>query len=174
MAEVHLALVLPVPRHGYEVKREHDAWFPKARPLAFGQVYATLGRLVRDGLAEVVEAPGASGRKRTVYAVTDAGRVRLDAWLAEPAPPAGSGGEEMVRKVVVALRARVDARDLLLAQRASHLRQMAALQAPVAGDGVAPRMARRHAALHLDADLRWLEETIEALPTETDLWEERS
>lgn len=163
MAEVHLALLLPQPRHGYEVKKEHDAWFPDARPLAFGQVYATLGRLVRDGLAEVVETRSDGGPERTVYAVTDAGRERLDAWLAEPAAPAGTAGEDVVRKTVVALRARGDARALLLAQRTSHLRRMAELQAPASRDDVALRLARRHAVLHLDADLRWLDEAVEAL-----------
>ena len=53
--EVLLALLRIGPAHGYDLKRDHDAWFPDARPLAFGQVYATLGRLERGGLVEVLE-----------------------------------------------------------------------------------------------------------------------
>ncbi len=168
LVELHLALLLHGPRHGYEVKKEHDSWFPEGKPLAFGQVYATLGRLVRDGLAEVVETRSDGGPERTVYAVTPAGRARLDAWLAEPAPPATTGAEDIVRKTVVALRAPAlhAAHDVVLRQRAAHLRRMRELQHPheqVRPTDTAGHLVRRHALLHLDADLRWLDEAVDAL-----------
>jgi DNA-binding PadR family transcriptional regulator len=167
LIETHLALLLPGPRHGYEVKKAYDHWFPDAQPLAFGQVYATLGRLVRDGLAVVVETRADGARERTVYAVTDAGRRRLQDWLAEPAPPAAAGGEEIVRKTVVAVRTAASAesvRAVVAGQRTAHLRRMRALQHDdVVADDVAVRMARRHLVLHLDADLRWLDEAVEVL-----------
>lgn len=180
IGEVHLALLLSGPRHGYDIKRAHDAWFPAERPLAFGQVYATLGRLVRDGHAEVVGTRSEGGPERTVYAITDLGRDRLLTWLDEPAPPAGTTGEEIIRKTVVALHATTsgaDAERVLSGQRAAHLRRMRQLQRraassdPVRDPGREPgrstdlavRLADRHALLHLDADLRWLEEAAEAL-----------
>src|SRR5215210_9385695 len=105
VAEVVLALLRRGPAHGYTIKRSHDEWLPDARPLAFGQVYATLARLERDGL---VEARGrGSGRgpeRRIVYALTGAGEARLVEWLAEAAPTGGTGSDEIVRKAVVALR----------------------------------------------------------------------
>ncbi|MBA2717106.1 MAG: PadR family transcriptional regulator [Propionibacteriales bacterium] len=167
LSELHLALLLTSPRHGYEVKKQHDAWFPEAKPLAFGQVYATLGRLVRDGLAEVVETRSDGGPERTVYSVTVAGRERLEAWLSEPAPPAGSGGEDIVRKTVVALRtprSGQSANEVVARQRTAHLRRMRELQQNGdEGTDVAVQLARRHAVLHLDADLRWLEEAVQTL-----------
>ena len=172
IGEVHLALLLSGPRHGYDIKRAHDAWFPAERPLAFGQVYATLGRLVRDGLAEVVGTHSEGGPERTVYAVTDLGRERLTAWLGEPAPPAGVTGEEIIRKTVVALHATAsgaDAERVLSGQRVAHLRRMRELQRRPAqreaeqDTDLAVHLADRHALLHLDADLRWLEEAVEAL-----------
>ncbi len=166
LVETHLALLLPGPRHGYEVKKEYDHWFPDAQPLAFGQVYATLSRLVRDGLAAVVETRADGARERTIYAVTDAGRQRLQAWLAEPAPPAAAGGEEIVRKTVVAVRTAPSAesvRAVVAGQRTAHLRRMRALQHDDVADDVAVRLARRHLVLHLDADLRWLDEAVEVL-----------
>jgi len=171
IGEVHLALLLSGPRHGYDIKRAHDAWFPAERPLAFGQVYATLGRLVRDGHAEVVGTQSEGGPERTVYAITGSGRERLLTWLDEPAPPAGTAGEEIIRKTVVALHATTsgaDAERVLSGQRAAHLRRMRQLQrrAHEQADGgvdLAVRLADRHALLHLDADLRWLEEAAEAL-----------
>jgi Transcriptional regulator PadR-like family len=51
-AHVLLGLLAGGPRHGYEIKRVHDERLPQAKPLAYGQVYATLGRLERDGLIE--------------------------------------------------------------------------------------------------------------------------
>jgi DNA-binding PadR family transcriptional regulator len=167
-AELHLAVLAAGPRHGYEVKKEQDAWFPETRHVAYGQVYATLGRLVRDGLAEVVETRREGGPDRTVYAVTEAGRDRLRRWLAEPAPPAGAGGEEVVRKVVVALRVVAEsdgvaaALEVVVRQRTSYLQRMRSLH-DASADEVAGQLARRHAVLHLDADLRWLDEVADVL-----------
>lgn len=174
LPEVHLALLLGGPLHGYEVKKQHDSWFPDSKPLAFGQVYATLGRLVRDGLAEVVETRTDGGPERTVYAVTPAGQARLDAWLAEPALPATTGAEDIVRKTVVALRAPAShpAREVVLRQRAAHLRRMRELQSPDERGAVrsdtAAQLVRRHVLLHLDADLRWLDEAVDALAVPSD------
>jgi DNA-binding PadR family transcriptional regulator len=156
-AEVVLAILRGRPAHGYDVKRDHDAWFPDARPLAYGQVYATLARLERDGLAEVVETRTDGGPERTVYAVTDAGRARVRDWLGEPAPAGSAGADEIVRKAVAALRTGVDAAGFLQGQRRAHLRRMRELNSLGPGADPAARLARDHLVLHLDADLRWLD-----------------
>src|SRR6266581_2702597 len=44
-----LGLLEREPSHGYDLKRDYDAYFGRGKPLPFGQVYATLGRLARDG-----------------------------------------------------------------------------------------------------------------------------
>ena len=164
LVELHLALLSSGPAHGYDLKREYDAWFPDAKPLPFGQVYSTLGRLVRDGLAEVVETRSEGGPERTVYAVTVAGRERLQEWLSEPAPPTATGTEDLVRKAIAALRTGGGARSLVADQRTAHLRAMRALStAPSDGNDPGARLARRYAVLHLDADLRWLDEAATAL-----------
>jgi len=46
-----LGLLDREPSHGYDLKRDYDAYFGRGRPLPFGQVYATLARLARDGKA---------------------------------------------------------------------------------------------------------------------------
>ena len=164
--ETILSVLRQGPAHGYEVKRDHDAWFPDARPLAFGQVYATLTRLERDGAVEVVETRSGGGPERRVYALTAAGEARLDAWLAEPAAAASSGPDEIVRKTVAALRVGADAHAILARQRAAHLRRMRELSG---GDGdphPATRLARDHLLAHLDADLRWLELAAERVAAE--------
>ena len=59
-----LALLQREPSHGYELKRDYDAYFGRERPLPFGQVYATLARLTRDG--KVI--PGATEQARGLIA----------------------------------------------------------------------------------------------------------
>src|SRR6266851_9790440 len=44
-----LGLLEREPSHGYDLKRDYDTYFGRGKPLPFGQVYATLGRLARDG-----------------------------------------------------------------------------------------------------------------------------
>ncbi|WP_138758795.1 PadR family transcriptional regulator [Modestobacter altitudinis] len=157
LTELHLALLAGAPRHGYDIKQEHDAWFPDSRPLPFGQVYATLARLQRDGLAEVVETRVDGGPERTVYALTDAGDERLRAWLTEPAPPTGTGAEEIVRKTIAALHTGIDVQGHVARQRAVHLRRMRELGQVPPGASPAERLVREHLIAHLDADLRWLD-----------------
>ena len=83
LGTVILGVLADGPAHGYYLKREHDDRFPSARPLAYGQVYATLGRLERDivGMAQyrvllrakLVEQPKLAFLRRAV----EGGRDRL-------------------------------------------------------------------------------------------------
>ena len=66
-AHVLLGLLASGPMHGYELKRSHDQRLPRAKPLAFGQVYATLGRLQRDGLVTTAGQDQEGGPERTSF-----------------------------------------------------------------------------------------------------------
>ena len=46
-----LGLLEREPSHGYDLKRDYDAYFGRDKPVPYGQVYATLSRLARDGMA---------------------------------------------------------------------------------------------------------------------------
>ncbi|MFI7279718.1 PadR family transcriptional regulator [Micromonospora chersina] len=162
---VLLGLLARGPRHGYELKRAHDERLPRARPLAFGQVYATLARLQRDGLVAPAGQDREGGPDRTSYALTEAGQAALDRWLATVEPPLPYVASTLFAKVVVALMvADVErARGYLIAQRRAHterLRELTAVKtAPAAAlDDV---IAADFAIAHLDADLRWLHTTLE-------------
>jgi len=154
--DVVLALLARGPAHGYDLKRGHDAWFDQGKPLAFGQVYATLARLERDGLVAVAHTEAGGGPDRTVYEITPAGRARLEAWVAEPVEPAAPGADELIRKAVAAVRLGLDPAGFVARQRAAHLRRMRALEDTLVTDPTT-RLVVEHAVLHLDADLRWLE-----------------
>lgn len=158
VAHVLMGVLADGPAHGYDLKRAHDDWFPGTKTLAFGQVYASLQRLERDGLVEVAETRQDGGPERTVYALTDRGSAALSEWLAEPEPAGPYAADELVRKTVTALRVGADAGAFLRRQREVHrerMRQLMAEQRSAAD--VAGRIALDHAIHHLDADLRWLE-----------------
>lgn len=72
-SHVLMGLLVAGDRHGYDLKKEHDERFAGARPLAFGQVYATLERLEKQGHIEAVEIERVDGPDRTVYRLTGAG-----------------------------------------------------------------------------------------------------
>jgi DNA-binding PadR family transcriptional regulator len=161
-----LALLLPGPRHGYDLKRAHDEWFAGMRPLAFGQVYSTLSRLQRDDLVQVAHTETGDGPERVVYELTATGRRQVKEWLAEPVDPAGGHADEMIRKILSAYRLNADPDGLMARQRAVHLRRIKALDpdGPTGGTAeLAPALLVDHARLHLDADLRWLEIAVERI-----------
>jgi DNA-binding PadR family transcriptional regulator len=162
---VLLGLLSGDARHGYQLKRAHDARFPQARPLAFGQVYATLERLVRDGLVETAGTEPGEGPERTRYALTPAGRAALDAWLGEIEPPAPFVANTLFAKVVVALLTGASAPAYLQAQRAAHMARMRELTALKSDRGatVSDVISADYALVHLDADLRWMELTAQRL-----------
>ncbi len=165
-SHVLLGLLTRGERHGYDLKREYDARFPQARPLGFGQVYATLERLLRDGLVVPTRTERAEGPERTSYAVTDAGRGTLRTWLATVEPPAPYVTNALFTKVVVAVLSGSDPTDsdttasaYLRAQRAAHLTRMREYT-QVKTDSAASLgdvLAADYALVHLDADLRWID-----------------
>ena len=163
-AHVLLGLLAGGPRHGYDLKRAHDDRLPRAKPLAYGQVYATLGRLERDGLVSEAGQDREGGPDRTSYEITDDGRQHLDTWLSAVEPPAPYVTSELFSKVVVALLA-ADAgraRDYLVAQRAAHMSRMRELTTAKTepGASVGDVVAADYAIGHLEADLRWLQTTL--------------
>src|SRR3954454_6112516 len=82
-----LALLEREPSHGYDLKRDYDAYFGRGKPLPFGQVYATLARLARDAMVEVVDPEPGAGPERKRYVITDQGVTEVQDWLAEPVAP---------------------------------------------------------------------------------------
>ena len=82
-----LGLLEREPSHGYDLKRDYDAYFGRDKPLPFGQVYATLGRLARDGKVVAGESEPGAGPDRKRYVITEAGVSEFETWLADPVTP---------------------------------------------------------------------------------------
>lgn len=154
-----LGLLEPAPSHGYELKRAFDQRFGTDKPLPFGQVYATLGRLERDGRAVVVGTEAGEGPERKRYAITEQGVTDLEAWLADPEAPEPHLQTVLFAKVVLALRSGRDANAFLDAQRAAHLARMRELTELRRSSALNQALLADYALFHLEADLRWLDLT---------------
>ncbi len=159
LGEVLLGVLASGPAHGYDLKRAHDERFPASRSLAFGQVYATLARLEKADLVQVLETSQGGGPERRVYAITEAGKAELDSWLDTTEEPSSYVADELVRKTVTALLAGHDASDFLTRQREVHLSAMRRLTQQLReADSPGAQIAIDHALAHLDAELRWLDD----------------
>ncbi len=154
-----LGLLEREPSHGYDLKRDYDAYFGRGKPLPFGQVYATLGRLARDGKVLVGEAEPGAGPDRKRYVITEQGVSEVEAWLHEPVAPEPHLQTVLFVKVVLALMSGRSAEGYLDRQRAAHLQRMRELTALKRTGGLIDALLADHGLFHLEADLRWLELT---------------
>jgi DNA-binding PadR family transcriptional regulator len=154
-----LGLLEHGPRHGYDLKRAYDEHFGHDRPLHYGQVYATLSRLLKNGLIteDGIEQGGGPDRKR--YAVTAEGVTDVERWLGTPEKPELYLQSTLYTKVVIALLSRRPAEEVLDGQRAAHLNAMRQLTARKRVGDLTDQLICDHALFHLEADLRWLELT---------------
>jgi DNA-binding PadR family transcriptional regulator len=159
IGQAFLGLLEAHPRHGYDLKRAYDERFGADRPLAYGQVYATLSRLLKSGLVVVDGVEPGDGPDRKRYAITDAGVTDMEQWLHKPEKPEGYLHSALYTKVVLALLTGRGAADILDAQRAEHLRVMRELTRRKLDGDLADQLICDHALFHLEADLRWLELT---------------
>jgi DNA-binding PadR family transcriptional regulator len=158
-----LGLLEDEARHGYDLKRLWDERFAQLRPLRFSQIYASLGRLERDGLIRLVgEEPG-HGPDRKRYAITKAGARDLDDWLAEPESPEAPVRSTLFLKVVLALASGRPATRFLEAQRAAHTERMRELVALKDEADDVDEALLDYAVFHLDADLRWIDHVAKRL-----------
>ncbi len=154
-----LGLLEREPRHGYDLKRDYDAYFGRGRPLPFGQVYATLSRLARDGKVEAGEPEPGSGPERKRYLITEQGVTEVQAWLAEPVEPEPHLQTVLFAKIVLALMTGRPAETYLDIQRAAHMQRMRELTELKRTGNVVDTLLADHGLFHLEADLRWIDLT---------------
>lgn len=155
------------PGYGYELKRTYDLLFGKEKPLAFGQVYATLARLLRDKKVTTVATEQAAGPERKKYAITQMGREDLTAWLAVPEKLHPNTQSVLFTKVVTAILLDKSPDDFLDTQRSFHLARMRELTRLRRSGDLAQSLQADYALFHLEADLRWIDLTAARLQTLT-------
>ena len=160
-----LGLLTEGERHGYDLRRQYLRRFPAAKPLAAAQIYATLDRLLRDGLVAAGATERVGGPDRTVFAVTAQGRAELERWLSEVEVPSEYVVNLLSMKVTLALLVADQraAADFLRRQREAHLarmREYTRVKTDPDAD-VLRVIAADYAINHLDADLRWIDTTLQ-------------
>jgi DNA-binding PadR family transcriptional regulator len=157
-----LGLLIDGPKHGYQLRTEHDAAAIGGKSLNIGQVYTTLDRLQRDGLVTPTgddnNGDSADGRRKH-YALTDAGRAAAEAWFASPtAADERPARDDLTTKVIVAIRAEgVDELAVIGVERHALIARLQAARR-ARGDGdLTRRLLIDAAAARLDAEVAWLD-----------------
>jgi DNA-binding PadR family transcriptional regulator len=99
-----LALLSEGPKYGLQLRQDFEARTGEVWPLNVGQVYTTLQRLERDGLVES-DGSGEQDGPQKGFRITTEGRQELDKWLRTPPDLSSPPRDELVIKVLVAVRA---------------------------------------------------------------------
>jgi DNA-binding PadR family transcriptional regulator len=166
MRHAVLALLADEPAHGYEIKRALEERFGSViAPLNAGQVYTTLQRLQRDDLV-ADDAVAQSGRPdKRVYRLTAAGREALQEWLGAPSAPTKLRDDFFMKLVLAHSMGLADPAELIARQRQTYLRALGELERVLADGGAdgTTALVVEGAALHLEADLKWLDRCEEVL-----------
>jgi DNA-binding PadR family transcriptional regulator len=154
-----LALLSEGPKHGLRLQNEFEAGTGEVWPLNVGQVYTTLQRLERDGLVETDDGEAEGARKR--YRITSAGAGELDAWLRTPPELVPPPRDELVIKVLVALRVPgTDPHEILQVHRRHVIEVMqryTQVKATAGEDDTALALVADAELFRLEAIVRWLD-----------------
>jgi DNA-binding PadR family transcriptional regulator len=164
-----LGLLHDQPSYGYDLKKGYDNLFGREKPLAFGQVYATLSRLLRDKQVTVEGLDQQGGPERKRYAITSLGKAELAAWLGKPEMATPGMQTTLFIKVATAILLDQSPNKFLDAQRSAHLQKMRELTKLRREGDLSQALRADYALFHLEADLRWIDVTasrIEALTKE--------
>jgi DNA-binding PadR family transcriptional regulator len=97
-----LALLSEGPKYGLQLREEFEARTGEVWPLNVGQVYTTLQRLERDSLVESDDTADDGPQKG--FRITPDGERELAGWLRTPPDLASPPRDELVMKVLVAMR----------------------------------------------------------------------
>jgi DNA-binding PadR family transcriptional regulator len=154
-----LGLLSVGPKYGMQLRQEFEAATGEAWPLNVGQVYATLQRLDRDGL--VSSDPGGGEGPQQMYRITPDGLAELQRWLRTPPEASSPPRDELVIKVLVALRvADTDVAEVVQAHR-RHLvqlmQQYTRLKEELTDAEVALGIVVDAELFRLDGLIRWLD-----------------
>jgi DNA-binding PadR family transcriptional regulator len=153
-----LALLSEGPKYGLQLRQEFEARTGDVWPLNVGQVYTTLQRLERDGLVESDDAAEDGPQKR--FRVTAAGESELGEWLRTPPDLTSPPRDELVIKVLVALRVPgVDVHEVVQVHRRYlvELMQQYTRLKEDAVDDLGLALVVDAELFRLDAVIRWLD-----------------
>jgi DNA-binding PadR family transcriptional regulator len=154
-----LALLTEGPKYGLQLRQEFEAGTGEVWPLNVGQVYTTLQRLERDGLIESEDAAAEGPQKR--FRITANGTEELAGWLRTPPDLSSPPRDELVIKVLVALRVPgVDVHEVVQVHRrylVELMQQWTHLKEDLAEHDLAFALVVDAELFRLDSVVRWLD-----------------
>jgi DNA-binding PadR family transcriptional regulator len=154
-----LALLSEGPKYGLQLREEFEARTGEVWPLNVGQVYTTLGRLERD---ELVESDGtADDGPQKGFRITAEGRAELATWLRTPPDLSSPPRDELVMKVLVAVRVPgTDVHEVIQAHRrylVELMQQWTRIKEYEAESDLSLALVVDAELFRLDAVIRWLD-----------------
>src|SRR5436309_14982870 len=154
-----LALLSEGPKYGLQLRQEFEARTGEVWPLNVGQVYTTLQRLERDGL--VVSDGSSEDGPQKGFRITSEGVEELAGWLRTPPDLSSPPRDELVIKVLVALRvAGVDVHEVIQVHRryvVELMQQWTRLKEEAVAGDVAFALVVDAELFRLDSVVRWLD-----------------
>jgi len=154
-----LALLSEGPKYGLQLRQEFETRTGEVWPLNVGQVYMTLQRLERDGLVESYNAEGDGTQKP--FRITPTGGGELGEWLRTPPDTASPPRDELVIKVLAAVRVPgVDVHDVIQVHRRHRVELMqryTRLKAATPEHDVGLALIVDAELFRIEAAIRWLD-----------------
>jgi DNA-binding PadR family transcriptional regulator len=154
-----LALLSEGPKYGLQLREEFEAGTGEVWPLNVGQVYTTLQRLERDGLVESDDTSEVGPQKG--FRITAAGSAELAGWLHTPPDLSAPPRDELVIKVLVALRVPgVDVHEVIQVHRrylVELMQQWTHLKEDEADYDLSLALVVDAELFRLDSVIRWLD-----------------
>jgi DNA-binding PadR family transcriptional regulator len=154
-----LALLSEGPKYGLQLREEFEARTGEVWPLNVGQVYTTLQRLERDGLVESDDDAEPGPQKS--FRITAAGAEELAGWLRTPPDPGSPPRDELVIKVLIAVRLPgVDVHEVIQAHRryvVELMQQWTRLKEEAGDSDLGLLLAVDAELFRLDSVVRWLD-----------------
>ncbi len=158
-----LALLSEGPKYGLQLREEFEADTGQVWPLNVGQVYTTLQRLERDGLVTAIGEgePGGEPGPQKAYRITGAGSDELAQWLRVPPDLSVPPRDDLVMKVLIAVRVPgTDVAEVIQAHRRYLLQLMqewTRLKEDDNGRDLAFSLVVDSELFRLDSVVRWLD-----------------
>jgi DNA-binding PadR family transcriptional regulator len=154
-----LALLSEGPKYGLQLREEFEDRTGEVWPLNVGQVYTTLQRLERDGLVESDDTAADGPQK--AFRITAEGHEELAGWLRTPPDLASPPRDELVMKVLVAIRVPgVNVQDVIQVHRrylVELMQQWTRIKEAEAESDLSLALVVDAELFRLDAVVRWLD-----------------
>lgn len=160
-----LGLLAQRPRHGYELRAAFEAvvggeeyWDVKP-----SQIYTTLTRMEKSGLVEEQAVEQDGGPEKRIYAITKDGYKALAEWFTGGTAPEHQRDEFFIKLMLALVSQAANPQKLIDIQRTYLYRELHTITTQRTRIDPTKELAKvlflDKVAMHLEADLRWLEMT---------------